>query len=142
MTRMTISGPGILYRPIDEILQIPRVRILRALSRLGWVETADLTVHLEVTYDEHVCGAYVSLVSRMVREGVIDRRATTGGRGSNFEHAISAAGRAELAEKLRRAEPEREALYRYEKSVARWERDRQLKRAKPRATSQTRRRAA
>lgn len=105
-----------LYEPLDELLEHPTVRILRALRRLGWVSSYELNEELRVLYDRHVTNAFTARLGRLYRDGLVQRRKSPavkglfglGGLGSDYEYSITDAGREDLESWLSRAQPERE----------------------------------
>lgn len=90
---------GAKYAPLDEILQLPAVRILRYLRRCDEVTSADVYVALEVS--EYCVGVYNQALCRLVKEGRVTRR----GPGRNyFMYSINDVGLAHLERLLRRSE--------------------------------------
>jgi hypothetical protein len=102
---------GDRYVPLDELLDQPRVRYVRALLRMGWAESVDVLEALgDVMHDSHLINNYSVLVGRLVREGWLKRRELAGGgrAGGRFEYAVTLRGRVDLQFMLERAKPESE----------------------------------
>lgn len=90
--RRSETGPRIEYTPIDELLELPKVRLLRGLRRHDWVDFGDLLVALEVTYSD----TYAKAVSRLVDDGHVARAARCWG----TSYRITPEGRAHLEQLL------------------------------------------
>lgn len=93
------------YVPLDEIERNNRVRLLRALWWLGWVDTRELFDAAGVDSDPRSVdrnGAQVAL-GRLVKYGLVEKRegravkALVGLTSSWADYRITAAGRAEVA---------------------------------------------
>lgn len=70
---------GNFYVPIDEWLQKPRTRILRALRWFDWVGVEDLFFALDVpSYadDDLIRRAYSQALCRLVSEGLVETQGT------------------------------------------------------------------
>lgn len=101
------------YVPIDELLEQPLIRLLRALRHFGWVDIADLLDAMDVAPNERtgVAGRERNGVSvalrRCVRDGLIERRRsrrhtqtrTTSGRNV-YDVRLTSAGRTFLSQRL------------------------------------------
>lgn len=94
------------YIPLDEILDQPSTRILRALRHFDWVRGPDLFAALEVP--DFVVGKknperdrYSAALSRLAKDGLVERskRAVDG-----FLHRITDAGRLSLVARLQGVE--------------------------------------
>lgn len=94
------------YIPLDEILEQPATRILRALRHFDWVRGPDLFAALEVP--DFSVGKknperdrYSAALSRLVKDGLVERstRAVDG-----FLNRITKAGRVSLANRLQGTE--------------------------------------
>ncbi len=94
--RSTPDDRASRYVPLDELLERPRVRILRTLQRHDWMTTYELCELLNVP--EHERNTFGSMVNRLARLGLIDRRGAR-----SFEYRINAAGRGDLIELLARS---------------------------------------
>jgi hypothetical protein len=108
MRAIYVRSNGKKYVPLDELLEAPRVRILRALRRLQWVESVDIFEALgDVLHSPRVINNYTTVLLRLVRDGWIKRREIRFGRaGGRYEYAITLRGRVELQGMLDRASPE------------------------------------
>lgn len=91
-----------LYRPLDETLAEPRVRILRALRYHDWVPSIDLTTALGLNKGK-VMNTYHQTLKRLADKGLIERRHiyTVYNTDNGHNYRITPAGRAELAKILR-----------------------------------------
>lgn len=103
---------GIGYVPLDELLAMPRIRIVRTLLRFGWAEGVDIFEALgDVLHDPRVNNNYSVVLSRLVRERALKRREIVNGKGRSggrYEYAVTLLGRVELAMAMRRTQPELE----------------------------------
>jgi hypothetical protein len=88
------------YRPLDEILSSPTVRILRALRWFDWVEMADLLDALDESDDLSAARIRVTM-NYLVHTGRVE--STGRGKGTRHRYRITQAGRGELARQLKRA---------------------------------------
>lgn len=96
------------YTPLDEILETPSTRILRALRWFDWVSSPDLmnaagVPDFVVEYgDNHERNAASAALSRLVRSGYVERgvRLLDG-----YTHRITKAGLRELKLRLRGSSP-------------------------------------
>lgn len=97
--RCTRSARGQKYVPLDELLAMPRVRVLRFMRRADWVASTDIYVALNVA--DHEVGNYNQIVCRLVKERLLDRF----GHGINhYTYRLSDKGRGYLSLLLSRAE--------------------------------------
>lgn len=53
------------YWPYDELISIPRVRVMRALRRFEWATSEDLTIALDLTSDDKLANNHVVALSRI-----------------------------------------------------------------------------
>jgi hypothetical protein len=88
------------HRPIEEIVDLTRVRILRAARHLEWFATSELNEALG-SVDLTVRNRVTKMLGRLTSQGRIERRETesVGGlrpSGSDYEYQITPAGIAEL----------------------------------------------
>lgn len=90
---------GKKYLALDELLEIPRVRILRALRHFDWASGEDIRVALDL--DGPTAISFNTSLSRLHREHRLDRVGTS---SQNFRYRINDAGRAQLKSLLGRAE--------------------------------------
>jgi hypothetical protein len=90
------------YAPIDETLEIMRVRILRALRHLDWITTDGLmsVVGIDADWQGNERQRYDKEIFRSVRSGLVECDRTFG--RDNWRYRITAAGRASHAAALRR----------------------------------------
>lgn len=82
------------YIPLDERLDTPRIRILRAMRWLEWTSVRDLFDLLGVAYlaeDQREWEAHMAQMSRMVKRGELERR----GKLNAYEYKLTDKGRAE-----------------------------------------------
>lgn len=97
------AGTGTRYVPLDQILEQPSTRLLRALRRFDWVQPADLydAAGFPDYIDETVNperNAAAAALSRLVKQGHVERgRRQVGG----YPHRITASGVALLEQLLR-----------------------------------------
>jgi DNA-binding transcriptional ArsR family regulator len=66
------------YIPLDELLDMPRVRILRALRRFESASVDDLrdALDLDIRANETTANTYTKMLSRLVSEGLVEKRVT------------------------------------------------------------------
>jgi hypothetical protein len=88
------------YVPIDEVVSLPRVRILRAARRLEWFTTDELNKDLGVI-DAVPRNTNTKMIGRLVTLGrlqrrIIEARHLDRGNGSQFEYQIATAGITEI----------------------------------------------
>lgn len=105
ITPITSAKPRKKYIPLDELLESPKIRLLRAIRTFEWAMSSHLMNHLSVpsrTEDKRVHDVYSQHLARLCANGLVERR----GLPPNSEYRITAAGRAEL-----------EAVYALEKSA-------------------------
>ncbi|MGN6107260.1 MAG: hypothetical protein ACTHU0_19285 [Kofleriaceae bacterium] len=96
------------YTPIDELLRIPSVRILRALKHQDWITSGDLFELLSVPHaseDRHVYGTHSKALSRHVQHGYVESRlghqSSTGvAHLTPSEYRITTRGRSWLAQRM------------------------------------------
>ena len=83
------------YLPVDELLDLPRVRVLRVLRHFDWATSTDLCVALG---ELNVAGKALihNALSTHVEEGNVERLSHC----VPYSYRITAAGRAELAQIL------------------------------------------
>ena len=86
------------YYPLDELLDIPRVRILRALTHFDWTSSTDLQIALDIEDSKRAWDAFARNLSNLSNQGVIDRA----GRGTTHLYRINDSGRAQLKRLLAR----------------------------------------
>lgn len=79
------------YVPIDELLERPRVRILRALRRFDWITAIDLADVLDLPTEKGARDSFASMLGRLVRIGQVERRGVR-----PFDYRITKEGRADL----------------------------------------------
>lgn len=87
------------YLPVDELLELPRVRVLRVLKHFDWADMRQICDSL----NESSKAAWMALNSaliRHVRSGSVERCADR----VPHQYRITAAGRDELASILARGE--------------------------------------
>jgi hypothetical protein len=87
--RAVVSGSD--YRPIDELLAMPKVRVLRILRRFEWASSTEITDALEL--DAAEVGLYSATISRLFKDGAIDR---SGDRIYSYRYKVNAKGRTQL----------------------------------------------
>lgn len=88
MTRRIESGR---YIPLDTVLSLPRIRILRALRFFDWASSSDIAAALDA--GEHEIPTLQTATSRLVAEKLLDRRGTT----AAHEYRLNDRGRLEIA---------------------------------------------
>jgi hypothetical protein len=89
----------VAYRPVDEILERPSIRILRAIRWFDAVTATDLLDAMDITEDR---AAWAVRLAQLARDGLLSG-------GSWRVYRITPAGRAWLARQLARADVGREA---------------------------------
>lgn len=87
------------YLPLDELLDLPRVRVLRVLRRFDWATQADICGALD-EYTNAAWQALNSAIRRHVASGSVERLSGV----VPYQYRITSAGRAELARMLARSE--------------------------------------
>jgi DNA-binding MarR family transcriptional regulator len=95
------AGPR--YIPIDELLQRPDIRALRALRWFDWVTAEEIgdTLGLPPPDESPQRNTLVAAITRLVNRGEIQRRpAPHGSHGARFEYRITAKGRARVERRL------------------------------------------
>lgn len=100
------------YIPLDELLKMPRVRILRVLLHFDWTSCEDINLALD-NLEEREANTYSACLGRMVREGFVEKkvvwrrrlsRATRRNDWNWSRYRITAAGRKHLDDLLGRAQ--------------------------------------
>lgn len=118
MRRRLSLHRGIFYTPLDELLDHPVVRILRAIRHLGWIGPRELfEVVLELGHESKAAtNNYTAHVLRLLRAGHLQRRLVPELSYSSapYEYSITDAGRDRLVELLALSQPERELAGRSE----------------------------
>lgn len=101
--------PNRRYRPLDQLLDNPRILVLRGLNRFDWVEPADLFDAIGVA--EHVGperNTFTKALSRAVQLGHVQRMTVPSMTGWNDTHLtlvrITSSGRRQLRLELATAE--------------------------------------
>jgi DNA-binding transcriptional ArsR family regulator len=59
------------YIPIDLLLDSPRIRILRLLSRHDWISGHEIAEELGVLWSPQIRNAYASHLTRMRKSGLV-----------------------------------------------------------------------
>lgn len=95
MIRCNIGG-GTTYRPLDELLESPRVQILRRMRHFDWATADDIALALDTEPGD----AFNKALSRLVAQSLVDRR---GDGVWMFTYRINARGNAELEKILARS---------------------------------------
>lgn len=92
------------YRPLDEVIDLTRVRVLRALVRLEWVSCSDLIDTLGGV-DDTMRNTISQQLTRLAKSGHVEKRRipplTGSGYGAQWEYQIAQKGRANLDEIMR-----------------------------------------
>lgn len=92
------------YRPLAEVVDLTRVRVLRALNRLEWASCSDIIDTLGGV-DDTMRNTISQQLTRLARSGHLDRRRIPplqgSGYGAQWEYRITQAGRANLDEIIR-----------------------------------------
>lgn len=88
------------YLPLDTIVNLTRVRILRAACGLEWFSTFEINREMGAS-NLRVRNTVTKMLERLTKCGALDRRIATGGEGmraagGKYEFNITAAGRAEI----------------------------------------------
>lgn len=93
--------PSNTYKPIDELLQTPLLRLLRGLSRFDWVAMGELfdAIGVEEGWESTQRNSMTVALGRCVRNGQVDRR----GPHSLRQYKITDVGRGLLAHGFERA---------------------------------------
>lgn len=86
------------YYPIDELLEVPRVRILRALNRFDWALSGDLRVALDIEETVLEINKFARTLSSLVKERLVDMD----GSGTSHRYRINDRGRAQLKQVIAR----------------------------------------
>lgn len=90
------KGDAIPYTPIETILEMPTVRVLRAMRHHGWICGVDLLDSLHIPGETLERFNYHTIMYRLRRDGLIERRRLVG----STEYRITDAGRRDLARRL------------------------------------------
>jgi hypothetical protein len=80
------------YQPIDEILEHPRIRILRLLSRHDWLSGHEIAEELGVLWSPRIRNAYAAHLMRMRKIGMIVSRDPGAGSRSNWGNTFGTFG--------------------------------------------------
>ena len=96
-----VSAATRTYYPLDEILEIPRIRILRALQHFDRASTADLAVVLDIEEGTRASDAFSNNIRNLYTARLIARDESSW----PFEYSITAKGRRELQQILARGNP-------------------------------------
>lgn len=88
------------YLPLDTVINLTRVRVLRAACALEWFSTYEINRELGVV-DVRVRNTVTQMLGRLTKFGALERRVATGGEGmrapgGKYEFNITANGRAEI----------------------------------------------
>lgn len=100
------------YEPFDEVLNHPRIRMLRLLTRHDWLSACELKELLGALYDARVSNLYSAQLCRLARAGLVTTRPGLGhyaGGARMCDYAITDLGRRELPELLARVTETRSA---------------------------------
>lgn len=90
------------YKPLDEILDTPPVRILRALRWFDWATRGDLFLALDDLEPDSIrWAAHQQALVQLVKRGSIESCGR--GRRTTQTYRITRSGHAELARRLERA---------------------------------------
>lgn len=94
------------YRPLDEIIDLTRIRVLRAARMLEWFTTFEINDDLG-NHDERARNTTTQMVVRLARQGVLERDVNAMGdrRGSPWRYRITEKGRTEVDAVLRGGRP-------------------------------------
>lgn len=87
------------YVPLDQVIDLTRVRILRAARDLDWFSTHEINCEMGAS-DARVRNAVTQMLRRLAKAGVLERRTATDAIGGKYEYRISESGRAELTDVL------------------------------------------
>jgi hypothetical protein len=60
------------YRPIDEQLDTPKIRLLRALRHFTWISVSELLQIMGESYDYTVINRYSQAMLRLAQRGLVD----------------------------------------------------------------------
>ena len=92
------------YIPIDLLLESPRIRILRLLSRHDWISGHEIAEELGVLWSPQIRNAYASHLTRMRRSGlVLVREGVRENCGGGPDYRISDAAAKDLPRIIDRA---------------------------------------
>ena len=101
------------YCPLDVVLEHPRIRILRLLSRFDWLSAHEIAEHLGVLWSPQIRNAYASHLCRMRKSGMLIAREPGVGKRGDYsdtfgsfggpDYRISPAARADLPRIIERA---------------------------------------
>jgi hypothetical protein len=79
------------YVPLDEWLQMPRTRILRALRFFDWAEGSDLRIACGVVEDDKgASDRHNATIKRLIEGGLVQRRRI----GATYEYRLAPGARA------------------------------------------------
>jgi hypothetical protein len=99
-----VRASGDRYVPLDEWLERPRIKLLRALRWMDWTTSGAAYLAIGVPdfdrSENRDRDRYVSALSHLVRAGQVERRRVSWqglrARASEYEYRITDRGRAEL----------------------------------------------
>lgn len=100
------------YIPLDGLLDAPRIRILRLLSRFDWLSGHEIAELLGAQWSTQIRNTYATHLSRMRKAGLLIARAprpyvrgesTHDAYGGGPDYRISPAARADLPRIIQRA---------------------------------------
>lgn len=94
---MTISVPMSSrnvkrYIPIHDLLESPRIRILRLLVRHDWLSGHEIAEHLGVLWSPQIRNAYATHLSRMRKAGLLISRDPGQGSRCNWGNTFGTFG--------------------------------------------------
>lgn len=92
----TIKSDG--YYPFDEMLHVPRFRILRALTHFDLASADDLSIALDLEDGKRAANALHTTLTRMHKERLLDRD----GAPHYYRYRINTRGRRQLKKLIRR----------------------------------------
>lgn len=107
------------YEPLDELLDHPRIRILRLLLRREWLSGSEIREELDATYSPQIASVYSSHLVRCVGAGMLvtrpavsisPKRCAAVFSSQFLEYSITDLGRRELPELLARASDTKEGI--------------------------------
>lgn len=81
------------YYPLDELLEMPRVRVLRAMRHFDWASAEDLRVALDIPADRRAWNTLAKQLQRLTVEGALER---TGPHATLFQYRITELGKRQL----------------------------------------------
>ncbi|HET9063753.1 MAG TPA: hypothetical protein VFO62_10730 [Candidatus Binatia bacterium] len=92
------------YVPLDQVVDLTRVRILLAARSLDWFSTYEINRELGAT-DAHVRNTVTQMLRRLANAGALERRECVGdvglrASGGQYEYRITMAGRTEVVDVL------------------------------------------